>query len=66
MSGNYDLRSLIKLENKTAEAVAKVAIKHLSPLKQKVKSITFDNDLEFAEHELLNKNLESTFQKEQF
>ncbi|CDG86625.1 IS30 family transposase [Xenorhabdus bovienii] len=48
---------IIKLENKTAEAVAKAATKHLSLIKQKIKTITFDNGLEFAEHELISRNL---------
>ncbi|PHM62371.1 IS30 family transposase [Xenorhabdus ishibashii] len=50
---------IIKLEDKTAEGVAKATKRNLSNIKQKVKTITFDNGLEFAEHELISKNLES-------
>ncbi|MBD2794228.1 IS30 family transposase, partial [Xenorhabdus szentirmaii] len=50
---------MIKLENRTAEAVAKAAIRHLSSIKHKIKTITFDNGLEFADHERLSKNLEA-------
>ncbi|WP_143706557.1 IS30 family transposase, partial [Xenorhabdus innexi] len=42
-----------------AEAVSKAAIRHLSSIKDKVKTITFDNGLEFADHERLSKNLEA-------
>ncbi|WP_340619058.1 IS30 family transposase [Xenorhabdus entomophaga] len=50
---------IIKLENKTAEAVVKAITRNLSLLKQKVKTITFDNGLEFAEHEMISKNLDA-------
>lgn len=50
---------IIKLENKTAEAVVKAITRNLSLLKQKVKTITFDNVLEFAEHEVISKNLDA-------
>ncbi|CDG19507.1 transposase (fragment) [Xenorhabdus doucetiae] len=50
---------IIKLEDKTAEGVAKAATRHLSMIKHKVKTITFDNGLEFAEHERIGKNLET-------
>ncbi|OTA20111.1 transposase [Xenorhabdus beddingii] len=39
---------IINLEDKTAEGVAKVATRHLSMIKNKFKTITFDNGLEFA------------------
>ncbi|MDE9482739.1 IS30 family transposase [Xenorhabdus bovienii] len=50
---------IIKLEDKTAEGVAKAATRHLSLIKHKIKTMTFDNGLEFAEHELISKNLET-------
>ncbi|MDX8001186.1 IS30 family transposase [Xenorhabdus sp. Reich] len=50
---------IVKLEDKTAEGVAKAATRHLSLIKNKVKTMTFDNGLEFSEHELISKNLET-------
>ncbi|SFO00661.1 Integrase core domain-containing protein [Xenorhabdus japonica] len=50
---------IIKLEDKTAEEVAKAITRHLSPIKNKFKTITFDNGLEFSEHERISKNLET-------
>ncbi len=50
---------IIKLEDKTAKGVAKAATRHLSGIKNKVKTISFDNGLEFAEHTLISKNLEA-------
>ncbi|MEX0448064.1 IS30 family transposase [Xenorhabdus sp. SGI246] len=50
---------IIKLEDKTAEGVAKAATRNLSHIKKKIKTITFDNGLEFSEHELISKNLET-------
>ncbi len=50
---------IVKLDNKQASEVAKAAVKVLSPLKQKVKTITFDNGLEFSDHEIIGKELET-------
>ncbi|MBC8953667.1 transposase [Xenorhabdus sp. PB62.4] len=50
---------IIKLEDKTAEGVAKAATRNLAHIKQKIKTITVGNGLEFAEHELISKNLET-------
>ncbi|WP_340620642.1 IS30 family transposase [Xenorhabdus siamensis] len=50
---------IIKLEDKTAKGVAKAATRHLSGIKNKIKTMTFDNRLEFAEHALISKNLEA-------
>ncbi|PQQ29223.1 IS30 family transposase, partial [Photorhabdus hindustanensis] len=44
---------------KRALEVAKAVVKVLYPLKQRVKTITFDNGLEFAEHEIMSKKLET-------
>jgi len=42
---------IVKLKGKNAEALAQAAIKVMHGLKEKVKTITFDNGLEFASHE---------------
>lgn len=42
---------IIRLTGKHADLLAKAAIKRLSGLKDKIKTITFDNGLEFSEHE---------------
>jgi len=46
-----------KVESKNAELVAKKLSKALSKYKNLVKSITFDNGLEFAAHEMISKSL---------
>lgn len=46
-----------KVESKNAELVAKKICKALLKYKDKVKSITFDNGLEFAAHEMVSKSL---------
>ncbi|NHB88474.1 IS30 family transposase [Photorhabdus tasmaniensis] len=48
---------IVKLDSKRASEVAKAAVKVLYPLKQKVKTITFDNGLEFADHETISEKL---------
>ncbi|NHB90565.1 IS30 family transposase, partial [Photorhabdus tasmaniensis] len=50
---------IVKLDSKRASEVAKEAVKVLYPLKQKVKTITFDNGLEFADHEIISEKLET-------
>ncbi|WP_036768374.1 IS30 family transposase [Photorhabdus australis] len=50
---------IVKLDSKRALEVAKAVVKVLYPLKQRVKTITFDNGLEFAEHEIMSKKLET-------
>lgn len=48
---------IVKLNNKTAHETAKAAIRSLYKLKHRVKTITFDNGLEFAAHEQISKML---------
>ncbi len=48
---------IARLSGKRADLLAKVAIQKLRPLKDKVKTITLDNGLEFAEHEMIAKGL---------
>lgn len=48
---------LIKLETKRADVVAKKIITRLSKKKQNIHSLTFDNDLAFAQHEKIAKKL---------
>lgn len=50
-----------KLNGKDAAALAKAVIRLLAPFKSKVFTITSDNGLEFAEHELMAKKLEAKF-----
>lgn len=46
-----------KVHSKNAEVVAKRIIKSMKKYKDSVKSITFDNGLEFANHEMIAKKL---------
>ena len=48
---------IIKLRSKNALALAKAAVKALSQSKLPIKTITFDNGLEFARHELIGSQL---------
>ena len=50
-----------KLDGKDAAALAKAVIRLLAPFKSKVFTITSDNGLEFAEHEVMAKKLEAKF-----
>lgn len=50
---------IVRLKGKHADEVANAAIKHLMPFKDKVKTITFDNGLEFAHHHKIAKQLET-------
>lgn len=50
-----------KLNGKDAAALAKAVIRLLAPFKNKVFTITSDNGLEFAEHEIMAKKLEAKF-----
>jgi IS30 family transposase len=49
-----------KVSNKTAEQVRDAIIKDLTPYQIKVKTITFDNGKEFAEHARIDQSLKST------
>lgn len=48
---------IVKLTGKRADLLADAALKNMKALKSKVKTITFDNGLEFAEHERIAKGL---------
>ena len=50
-----------KLNGKDAAALAKAVVRLLAPFKSKVFTITSDNGLEFAEHEIMAKKLEARF-----
>ena len=50
-----------KLNGKNATALAKAVVRLLAPFKSKVFTITSDNGLEFAEHEVMAKKLEAKF-----
>lgn len=50
-----------KLNGKDATALAKAVVRLLAPFKGKVFTITSDNGLEFAEHEVMAKKLEAEF-----
>ncbi len=50
---------IAKLNNKQASEVAKAAVKILYQLKERVKTITLDNGLELAEHEIISEKLEA-------
>lgn len=54
------LLRLKKVANKTSELVADEIINMLSELGTKVKTLTYDNGLEFAEHERVNKALRTS------
>ncbi len=48
---------IVRLKGKHAGKLAEAAIKCMSKIKDKVKTITLDNGLEFAHHELIAKSL---------
>jgi IS30 family transposase len=50
---------IVRLTGKHADLLADAAVSHMESLKAKVKTITFDNGLEFAEHEVISKGLEA-------
>jgi len=54
------LAILAKVSNKTAELVGQAIINRLSPMRNRVKTITFDNGKEFANHRLIDQALSST------
>ena len=51
---------IVLLTGKRADLLAEAAIEHMAHLKDHVKTITFDNGLEFAEHEAISKGLEAS------
>lgn len=50
---------IIRLVSKRADLLANAAIAGMKKLKAKIKTITFDNGLEFAEHEKMAKKLDA-------
>lgn len=48
---------IVKLTGKRADLLAAAAVHALEPIRSKVKTITFDNGLEFAEHERISEAL---------
>tara|TARA_B100000700_G_scaffold262501_1_gene299080 strand:+ start:298 stop:1266 length:969 start_codon:yes stop_codon:yes gene_type:complete len=50
---------IVRLTGKRADLLADAAIKAMAPLKDRVKTITLDNGLEFAEHERIAEALEA-------
>lgn len=50
---------IVKLTGKHADQLAKAAVAHMQPYKDRVHTITFDNGLEFAEHEQIAKGLDT-------
>lgn len=50
---------IVRLTGKRADLLAEAAITHMIHLKDKVKTITFDNGLEFAQHEVISEGLDT-------
>ena len=50
---------MVRLTGKRADLLADAAIEAMWDVKDKVKTITFDNGLEFAEHERIAQGLEA-------
>jgi IS30 family transposase len=50
---------IVKLEGKRADLLADALIEKMSPMASKIKTITFDNGLEFAEHGLIASALDT-------
>ncbi len=44
---------IVRLTGKRADLLAKAAVKHMKSIKEQVKTITFDNGLEFSDHETI-------------
>jgi IS30 family transposase len=51
---------IAKVSNKTSDLVSQAIITKLNPLTPLVKTLTFDNGKEFAEHRRINTALQST------
>ena len=50
---------MMRLTGKRSDLLAEAAVKGVQELKSKVKTITFDNGLEFADHETIGEGLEA-------
>lgn len=51
---------LAKVENKTSDQVSTVIIKRLKPIARRVRTLTYDNGKEFADHAVIDRVLGST------
>jgi len=50
---------IVRLTGKRADLLAKAAVRHMKSIKAQVKTITFDNGLEFSDHETIASGLEA-------
>lgn len=50
---------IVRLASKRSDMLAQAAIKEMKPLQSKIKTITFDNGLEFANHDKISKGLDA-------
>lgn len=50
---------IVRLTGKRADLLAEAAVTHMAEMKSKVKTITFDNGLEFADHVMIAEGLEA-------
>jgi IS30 family transposase len=50
---------MMRLTGKRSDLLAEAAVKGMQALKSKVKTITFDNGMEFADHETIGEGLEA-------
>lgn len=50
---------IVRLKNKRADKLAQAAVKEMKPLQSKIKTITFDNGLEFAGHKEIGQGLKA-------
>ena len=50
---------LIKIKTKESKVIAKKIIEKLSKRKKEIKTMTFDNDLAFAQHEMIAQQLQA-------
>jgi len=50
---------IVRLTGKQADLLSKAAVTHMTEMKSKVKTITFDNGLEFADHATIAEGLEA-------
>jgi len=50
---------IVRLDSKQADLLAEAAVESMSEFKSQVKTITFDNGLEFADHKTISKALEA-------
>ena len=51
---------MAKVEKKTSELVSSAIVDNLQPMAARIKTLTFENGNEFAEHAYINQQLQST------